>query len=175
LIHVKGPKPGKDWIFPVNLQELIPEFNILSAPFRQHHFDSNISTATLCQRNILSAHHFASNKERSMSLLVQDAPVQESEERGVVNDFAINVASVNGSGSQTSNGILIRTLFKMGIPINGKNLFPSNIQGLPTWYIIRLSKDGFLARRETTEVMVCMNARTVAEDMESVAPGGIIL
>lgn len=110
-----------------------------------------------------------------MSLLVQDAPVQESEERGVVNDFAINVATVNGSGSQTSNGILIRTLFKMGIPVNGKNLFPSNIQGLPTWYIIRLSKDGFLARRETTEVMVCMNARTVAEDMESVAPGGIIL
>ncbi|MEZ4634330.1 MAG: 2-oxoacid:acceptor oxidoreductase family protein [Caldilineaceae bacterium] len=110
-----------------------------------------------------------------MSVLVQDATEQQTDDRGVVNDFAINVATVNGSGSQTSNGILIRTLFKMGIPVNGKNLFPSNIQGLPTWYIIRLSKDGFLARRETTEVMVCMNARTVAEDMESVAPGGIIL
>ena len=63
----------------------------------------------------------------------------------------------------------------MGIPINGKNLFPSNIQGLPTWYIIRLSKDGYLARREMTDVQVCMNGRTVTEDMAQVIPGGIIL
>jgi 2-oxoglutarate/2-oxoacid ferredoxin oxidoreductase subunit alpha len=110
-----------------------------------------------------------------MSAVVQEALSTQEERRQVVNDFAINVATVNGSGSQTSNGVLIRALFKMGIPVNGKNLFPSNIQGLPTWYIIRLSKDGYLARRETTEVMVCMNGRTVAEDMEAVAPGGIIL
>jgi 2-oxoglutarate ferredoxin oxidoreductase subunit alpha len=66
----------------------------------------------------------------------------------VINDFVINVATVNGSGSQTSNGVLLRALFKMGIPVNGKNLFPSNIQGMPTWYLIRLSKDGYLAHRD---------------------------
>lgn len=110
-----------------------------------------------------------------MSVVLQEAPVTQKEHREIVNDFAISVATVNGSGSQTSNGVLIRALFKMGIPVNGKNLFPSNIQGLPTWYIIRLSKEGYLARRETVEVQVCMNARTVAEDMEAVAPGGIII
>ena len=93
----------------------------------------------------------------------------------VVNDFNINVATANGSGSQTSNSLLIRSLFKMGIPVTGKNLFPSNIQGLPTWYNIRLSKDNFHARREKVEVMICMNGATVADDMESVVPGGIIL
>jgi 2-oxoglutarate ferredoxin oxidoreductase subunit alpha len=110
-----------------------------------------------------------------MSVVAQEVPTFQQEQGGIINDFAINVATVNGSGSQTSNGVLLRTLFKMGIPVNGKNLFPSNIQGLPTWYIIRLSKDGYLARRETTEVQVCMNGRTVAEDMDAVAPGGIIL
>ncbi|HXF65022.1 MAG TPA: 2-oxoacid:acceptor oxidoreductase subunit alpha, partial [Caldilineaceae bacterium] len=92
-----------------------------------------------------------------------------------VNDFNINVATVNGSGSQTSNSVLIRSLFKMGIPVTGKNFFPSNIQGLPTWYNVRLSKDGYLARRDGVEVVVCMNPATVAEDMQEVAPGGIIL
>ena len=65
-----------------------------------------------------------------------------------VNNFSLSIATVNGSGSQTSNRVLLRTFFKMGIPVNGKNLFPSNIQGLPTWYVIRLSKDGYLARRD---------------------------
>ena len=65
-----------------------------------------------------------------------------------VNDFSLNIATVNGSGSQTSNGVLLRAFFKMGIPVVGKNLFPSNIQGLPTWYVIRLSRDGYLARRD---------------------------
>jgi 2-oxoglutarate ferredoxin oxidoreductase subunit alpha len=93
----------------------------------------------------------------------------------IFNDFNINVATANGSGSQTSNNMLFRSLYKMGIPVTGKNLFPSNIQGLPTWYNIRLSKDGFLARRERVEIMICMNGATVAEDMESVVEGGIIL
>ena len=83
----------------------------------------------------------------------------------IVNNFNINVATANGSGSQTSNNMLIRSLYKMGIPVTGKNLFPSNIQGLPTWFNIRLSKDGFLARRERVEIMICMNGATVAEDM----------
>ena len=109
-----------------------------------------------------------------MSLLVKEQP--ETVEQGrIVNDFNINVATANGSGSQTSNSLLIRSLFKMGIPITGKNLFPSNIQGLPTWYNIRLSKDGYLARREAVEVMICMNGATVAEDMASVAQGGMVI
>ena len=110
-----------------------------------------------------------------MSVAVREALVVKPDAPAAVNDFAINVATANGSGSQTSNGVLLRALFKMGIPISGKNLFPSNIQGLPTWYIIRLSKDGFLARREKTDIQVCMNGRTVAEDMERAVPGGIVL
>jgi len=109
-----------------------------------------------------------------MSVLMQE-PQTVAVHQTIVNDFNINVATANGSGSQTSNSLLIRSLYKMGIPVTGKNLFPSNIQGLPTWYNIRLSKEGFLARRERVEIMVCMNGATVAEDMESVEPGGIIL
>ncbi|RIK44092.1 MAG: 2-oxoacid:acceptor oxidoreductase subunit alpha [Chloroflexi bacterium] len=109
-----------------------------------------------------------------MTVLMQESPAPAPKDY-VVNDFNINVATANGSGSQTSNSLLIRSLFKMGIPVTGKNLFPSNIQGLPTWYNIRLSQDGYLARREAVEVMICMNGATVAEDMASVAPGGIIL
>ena len=110
-----------------------------------------------------------------MTIAVREAPARPAEAAENVNDFAINVATANGSGSQTSNGVLVRALFKMGIPVTAKNLFPSNIQGLPTWYIIRLSKDGYTGRRETMEVQVCMNGRTVAEDMAQVAPGGIVL
>ncbi|MCX6028956.1 MAG: 2-oxoacid:acceptor oxidoreductase subunit alpha [Chloroflexi bacterium] len=110
-----------------------------------------------------------------MGIALQEAPATTAERREVINDFSINIATINGSGSQTSNGVLLRAFFKMGIPVNGKNLFPSNIQGLPTWYIIRLSKDGYLARKDACEVAVCMNGRTVAEDMAAVAPGGIVI
>ena len=92
-----------------------------------------------------------------MTIAVQEAPAGISERPMIVNDFTLNIATVNGSGSQTSNGVLLRALFKMGIPVTGKNLFPSNIQGLPTWYVIRLSKDGYLARRDGYEIVVCMN------------------
>ncbi|HRW47396.1 MAG TPA: 2-oxoacid:acceptor oxidoreductase subunit alpha [Caldilinea sp.] len=107
-------------------------------------------------------------------MIVQE-PQSKAVSELIVNDFNINVATSNGSGSQTSNSMLIRSLYKMGIPVTGKNLFPSNIQGLPTWFNIRLSKDGFLARRERVEIMICMNGATVAEDMESVEAGGIVL
>lgn len=90
----------------------------------------------------------------------------------VVNDFNIMVATVNGSGSQTSNLTLMRALFKMGIPVSGKNLFPSNIQGLPTWYTIRVNKNGFLARKELNEIVVAMNADTFTRDLADVVPGG---
>jgi 2-oxoglutarate ferredoxin oxidoreductase subunit alpha len=110
-----------------------------------------------------------------MSVAVQEAPSVTVRRPDIVNDFTINIATANGSGSQTSNGVLLRALFKMGISVTGKNLFPSNIQGLPTWYIIRLSKDGYLAYREPYEIVVCMNGRSVVEDMANVAPGGVVL
>ena len=90
----------------------------------------------------------------------------------IVNDFSITVGTSNGSGSQTSNLTILRSLFKMGIPVSGKNLFPSNIQGLPTWYTIRVSKDGFLARREEPEIVVAMNPNSFAQDLADVVAGG---
>jgi len=90
----------------------------------------------------------------------------------VVNDFSITVGTVNGSGSQTANTTILRALFKMGIPVSGKNLFPSNIQGQPTWYTIRVNKDGFLARRETQEIFVAMNPASFTRDLAGVLPGG---
>src|SRR5262249_31534596 len=93
----------------------------------------------------------------------------------LVNDFAIVAATVNGSGSQTANTCLLRALFKMGIPVSGKNLFPSNIQGLPTWFQIRVSEDGFVGRRDTCEVLAAMNRNTLAEDIARVSPGGMVI
>jgi 2-oxoglutarate/2-oxoacid ferredoxin oxidoreductase subunit alpha len=110
-----------------------------------------------------------------MSVFVAETLSEAEHQLKRVNDFNISVATANGSGSQTSNNVLIRSLFKMGIPVTGKNLFPSNIQGLPTWYNIRLSKDGYQARREGIDIIVCMNPATVAEDMQDVADGGVVL
>jgi len=90
----------------------------------------------------------------------------------VVNDFSIIVGTKNGSGSSTANNTILRAIFKMGIPVSGKNLFPSNIQGLPTWYTIRASKDGYLGRRETNEIVIAINPDSFTKDLESVAPGG---
>jgi len=90
----------------------------------------------------------------------------------VVNDFSITVGTVNGSGSSTANNTILRAIFKMGIPVSGKNLFPSNIEGLPTWYTIRVSREGYLGRDEQQHVMVAMNPASFARDLESVAPGG---
>ncbi len=90
----------------------------------------------------------------------------------VVNDFSIIVGTKNGSGSSTANNTVLRAIFKMGIPVSGKNLFPSNIQGLPTWYTIRANKDGFTARREEQEIVIAMNPDSFARDLASVAPGG---
>ncbi len=97
---------------------------------------------------------------------------ETNEAKKVVNDFSITIGTVNGSGSQTANTTILRALFKMGIPVSGKNLFPSNIQGLPTWYTIRVSKDGYLSRREVQEIMVAVNSNSFARDLGSVLPGG---
>jgi 2-oxoglutarate ferredoxin oxidoreductase subunit alpha len=93
----------------------------------------------------------------------------------IVNDFSITAATVNGSGSQTANNTLIRAIHKMGIPVSGKNLFPSNIQGLPTWFTIRVSKDGYIGRRERAEILVAMNKATILEDIQKLEAGGVCL
>ena len=93
----------------------------------------------------------------------------------IINNFSIVVATANGTGSQTANLALLRACFKMGIPVNGKNIFPSNIQGLPTWFHIRLSADGYVARRETPEIVVAFNQATVYEDIHNLPPGGVCL
>ncbi len=90
----------------------------------------------------------------------------------IVNDFSITVGTKNGSGSSTANNTILRAIFKMGIPVSGKNLFPSNIQGLPTWYTIRVNKDGFVGRTETNEIVIAMNPDSFARDLASVTPGG---
>lgn len=93
----------------------------------------------------------------------------------IVNDFNIHVATANGSGSQTSNMVLLRSIFQMGIPVCGKNLFPSNIQGLPTWFTIRVNKDGYIARRERNDILVAMNPETAEEDIRKQDPGTIAI
>ena len=93
----------------------------------------------------------------------------------VVNDFSIHVATANGSGSMSSNNILMRSIFQMGIPVSGKNLFPSNIQGLPTWFTIRASREGFIARRRDIAVLICMNPETAHEDVRTVHPGAAVI
>ena len=93
----------------------------------------------------------------------------------MINDFAFSVATKNGSGSQTSNNVLVMSLFRMGIPVNGKNLFPSNIKGLPTWYTIRASKDGYTARKAITEIVVAYNYGTATEDVAILPAGGVCI
>jgi len=92
-----------------------------------------------------------------------------------VNDFTLKLATVNGTGSASANGLIMKSLFRMGIPVVGKNYFPSNIQGMPTWYEIRANKDGYAARSGRIDLMVAMNAETYAQDVEEVSPGGFLL
>jgi 2-oxoglutarate/2-oxoacid ferredoxin oxidoreductase subunit alpha len=92
-----------------------------------------------------------------------------------VNDFTLKLANVNGTGSASANGLLMKSFFRMGIPVSGKNYFPSNIQGLPTWYEIRISREGYRARSGQVDLMVAMNAQTYAKDLAEVRPGGYLL
>tara|TARA_B100000745_G_scaffold242411_1_gene164730 strand:+ start:466 stop:2277 length:1812 start_codon:yes stop_codon:yes gene_type:complete len=92
-----------------------------------------------------------------------------------VNDFVIRIATVNGTGSASANSLLMKAIFRMGIPVVGKNYFPSNIQGLPTWYEIRVTKDAYLSRSGHIDVMVAMNAQTYSEDLVSVQSGGVFI
>jgi 2-oxoglutarate/2-oxoacid ferredoxin oxidoreductase subunit alpha len=94
---------------------------------------------------------------------------------GRINDFAFKIGTVNGTGSASANSLLMQAIFRMGIPVTGKNVFPSNIQGLPTWYEIRVSKDGYTARPEEVDLVVALNTATYAKDVAAVRPGGYLL
>jgi len=93
----------------------------------------------------------------------------------IVNDMSIQVATINGSGSQSSNTVLLRSIFQMGVPVSGKNMFPSNISGLPTWYTIRANKHGYIGRKKEIDFLVAMNPETAQEDTMSLAPGAAVL
>jgi 2-oxoglutarate/2-oxoacid ferredoxin oxidoreductase subunit alpha len=108
-----------------------------------------------------------------------DLSVQEQQasvhKQKVVNDFSLQVATVNGSGSQTANLVLLRSILLMGVPVSGKNMFPSNIAGLPTWYTIRASKDGYVGRKKEVDFLVAMNAETAKEDVLTLEPGAAVV
>src|SRR6202035_2663681 len=93
----------------------------------------------------------------------------------IINDMSIQVATVNGSGSQSSNSVLLRAIFQMGVPVSGKNLFPSNIAGLPTWYTIRANENGYVARKKEIDFLVAMNPETARDDVMSLTPGAAVL
>ena len=93
----------------------------------------------------------------------------------IVNDFSIQVATVNGSGSQTANNVLMRSIFQMGVPVSGKNMFPSNIAGLPTWFTIRASKSGHVARRKEIDFLIAMNPETAREDAMKLGAGAAVV
>ncbi|MBZ0137315.1 MAG: 2-oxoacid:acceptor oxidoreductase subunit alpha [Planctomycetes bacterium] len=103
------------------------------------------------------------------------AGVSNTETKTIVNDLVLHVATANGSGSQTSNMVLLRALFGMGIPVSGKNLFPSNIQGLPTWFTIRANGNGWIARKQDADIVVCMNSETSDEDIETAREGAVLI
>src|SRR5436853_6031042 len=108
-----------------------------------------------------------------------DLAVQEqratSRQQRVVNDFSIQVATVNGSGSQTANMVLLRSILLMGVPVSGKNMFPSNLPGLPTWYTIRASKRGYIARKKEVDFLVAMNPETAKEDVLTLEAGAAVV
>jgi 2-oxoglutarate ferredoxin oxidoreductase subunit alpha len=103
------------------------------------------------------------------------SPAGQAGQRRVVNDMSIQVATVNGSGSQSSNTVLLRSIFQMGVPVSGKNLFPSNIAGLPTWFTIRANKDGYVARKKEIDFLVAMNPETAHDDVLALPAGASAL
>ena len=113
----------------------------------------------------------------SSGLVVQGQPISDPDGavNQIVNDFSIQIATVNGSGSQSANNVLLRSIFRMGVPVSSKNLFPSNIAGLPTWYTIRVSRYGWVARKADIDVLIAMNPETAREDVLALAPGAAVI
>ena len=99
----------------------------------------------------------------------------EAVQEGGLNDVVIKLATVNGTGSASANSLLMRAIFRMGVPVMGRNYFPSNIQGLPTWYEIRVTGDGYHSRSNRVDVMVAMNAQTYQKDLAEVGSGGFLI
>jgi len=110
-----------------------------------------------------------------MGTLVTEKPQIHADRPPVINDFSFVAATANGTGSQTANMTLLRALFKMGIPVHGKNIFPSNIQGLPTWYHIRVSKDGYVARPPQAEILIAFNPASIHDDIKELPSGGVCI
>ena len=109
------------------------------------------------------------------STLPSASPAETAPSSPVINDFTIQVATVNGSGSQTANMVLMRAIFQMGVPVSGKNLFPSNIAGLPTWFSIRANHRGYIGRKREVDFLVAMNGETAREDVHSLEPGRAVV
>jgi 2-oxoglutarate/2-oxoacid ferredoxin oxidoreductase subunit alpha len=120
-----------------------------------------------------------SQSKEGVGMATTDVTPRESSggvaRKRIVNDMSIQVATVNGSGSQSSNTVLLRSIFQMGVPVSGKNMFPSNIAGLPTWYTIRANKNGYIGRKKEIDFLVAMNPETAVEDTMSLAPGASVL
>src|ERR1700690_2360474 len=123
--------------------------------------------------------YFGGSDQKGRVMATIDVVPQESfgqlGQKRVVNDMSIQVATVNGSGSQSSNTVLLSSIFQMGVPISGKNMFPSSIAGLPTWFTIRASKDGYIARKKEIDLLIAMNAETAQDDVKTLAPGASVL
>src|SRR5580698_2002150 len=133
----------------------------------------------LCDARIRWATGSAHELKEGVGMATTDVAPRESSggvgHKRIVNDMSIQVATVNGSGSQSSNTVLLRSIFQMGVPVSGKNMFPSNIAGLPTWYTIRANKNGYIGRKKEIDFLVAMNPETAVEDTMSLAPGAAVL
>src|ERR1700726_627391 len=133
----------------------------------------------LCDARIRWATGSAHELKEGVGMATTDVVPRESSggagHKRIVNDMSIQVATVNGSGSQSSNTVLLRSIFQMGVPVSGKNMFPSNIAGLPTWYTIRANKNGYIGRKKEIDFLVAMNPETAQEDTMSLAAGASVL
>src|SRR5690606_30950681 len=118
--------------------------------------------------------HPLADKGMSSTLPASEPQPTQASAR-VTNDFSIQVATVNGSGSQTANLVLLRAIFQMGVPVSGKNLFPSNIAGLPTWYTIRANHRGYVSRKKEIDFLVAMNPETARDDVMALEPGRAVV
>src|SRR6185437_4928953 len=123
----------------------------------------------------MATEHVALTADAEGGTLAKPDTKQQIPQVNIVNDFSIQIATVNGSGSQSANLVLLKSIFRMGIPVSGKNLFPSNIAGLPTWYTIRASKDGYVARKRSSEILIALNPETAREDMLALPVGGVAI
>src|SRR6185312_7180292 len=120
---------------------------------------------------LMAAEHVARPTSTEGGTQTETEMPRQAPQGNIVNDLSIQIATVNGSGSQSANLVLLKSIFRMGVPVSGKNLFPSNIAGLPTWYTIRASKDGYVARKKEIDVLVAMNPETSKEDILSLPAG----